>query len=231
MEMKRILVVDDEASITDALAVLFAKAGYRVTVAHSGEEALARLGERPDLLILDVMMPGVDGHEVCRRARARADYIPILMLTAKDASWDKVIGLELGADAYLTKPFEPGELLAQAKALLRLADSRGDGGSERPLACGPLQLWEKDRRVELSGQPLELTPREFDLLRYFMRHAGRVLGRETLLRQVWGYDYNDDSRAVDVHVQRLRAKVELDPANPVLLRTVRGFGYCLTVEG
>jgi DNA-binding response OmpR family regulator len=143
METQLILIVDDEAAITDALAVLFEKADYRVTVAHSGEEALTRLGERPDLLILDVMMPGVDGHEVCRRARARADYIPILMLTAKDASWDKVIGLELGADAYLTKPFEPGELLAQAKALLRLAEARGDGGAERPLTCGPLQLWEK----------------------------------------------------------------------------------------
>jgi DNA-binding response OmpR family regulator len=230
MERQLILIADDEPAITDALTVLFEKAGYRVIVTHSGAEALARLAERPHLLILDVMMPGMDGHEVCRRARARADYIPILMLTAKDASWEKVVGLELGADAYLTKPFEPGELLAQAKALLRLAEARGDGGGERPLTCGPLQLWEKDRRVELSGQPLELTPREFDLLRYFMRHAGRVLGRETLLRQVWGYDYNDDSRAVDVHVQRLRGKLELDPANPLLLRTVRGFGYCLTAE-
>jgi len=177
METQLILIVDDEAAITDALAVLFEKAGYRALIAHSGAEALARLAERPHLLVLDVMMPDLDGYEVCRRARARADYIPILMLTAKDASWERVAGLELGADAYLTKPFEPGELLAQAKALLRLAGARGETPVERSLIGGPLQLWEKERRAELSGQPLELTPREFDLL-----------------------------------------------------RTVRGFGYCLTAE-
>ena len=142
------------------------------------------------------------------------------------------MGLELGADAYMTKPFEPVTLLAQVKAIFRLIEQQSaadQAGEQRPLICGPLHLWEKGRRAELSGQPLDLTPKEFDLLRCLMQQPGRVVGRETLLRQVWGYEYAEDSRTVDVHVQRLRGKIEADPANPALLRTVRGFGYCLTI--
>jgi DNA-binding response OmpR family regulator len=150
------------------------------------------------------------------------------MLTARDTSLDKVTGLELGADAYLTKPFEPGELLAQVRALFRLLAKGGqEQDEERPLLCGPLTLWMEQHRVELDGQEIDLTPTEFALLVLFMRRPGTVFGRETLLREVWGYDFLGDSRTVDVHIQRLRAKIEADNSQPRLLHTVRGFGYRL----
>ena len=233
MTAKRILIVDDEPSITTAVSAILKQAGYEIETAVTGQEALLTLAQTPapDLLILDLMLPDIDGYEICRRVRKRPFYLPILMLTARDSDWEKGVGLELGADAYMTKPFEPATLLAQVKAIFRLIEQQASDqvGEERPLLCGPLQLWEKSRRAELSGQPLDLTPKEFDLLRCLMRQPGRVVGRETLLRQVWGYEYAEDSRTVDVHVQRLRGKIEADPANPNLLRTVRGFGYCLTL--
>lgn len=223
---RRILLVDDEQSITSALSVIFQQGGYDVTVARSGIEALTQLANEPDLIVLDIMMPDMDGYEVCRRVRQSPAYTPILMLTAKDSSLDKVMGLELGADAYVTKPFQPGELLAQVRALLRLASHKANQSEpDRPLRCGPLQLWEGQHRVELSGEAVELTPKEFALLRQFMRYPGHVFGRETLLREVWGYEYLGDSRTVDVHIQRLRAKIEADSSRPALLHTVRGFGY------
>lgn len=226
-EAKTILVVDDEEAITSALTVLFEQAGYRVLVAHSGAEGLALLAERPDLIVLDIMMPGVDGYEVARRVRGRAEYVPIVMLTAKDQSWEKVTGLERGADVYLTKPFAPGELLAQVRALLRLVESREEPDDEQPLICGPLRLWPAQRQVTVRGEEVELTLKEYELLAYFMQRPGRAVGRETLLRQVWGYDEPVDSRTIDTHVRRLRAKIESDPAAPALLETVRGFGYRL----
>lgn len=225
---KRILLVDDEASITSALSLLFARSGYEVMVAADGRSALKRLNDNPDLVVLDIMMPEMDGFEVARRIRERPSYIPILMLTARDTSLDKVTGLELGADAYLTKPFEPGELLAQVRALFRLLAKGGQRVDEvRPLLCGPLTLWEEQHRVELDGQEIDLTPTEFALLALFMRRPGTVFGRETLLREVWGYDFLGDSRTVDVHIQRLRAKIETDSSQPRFLHTVRGFGYRL----
>ncbi|MCB9421433.1 MAG: response regulator transcription factor [Ardenticatenaceae bacterium] len=225
---KRILLVDDEASITSALSLLFARSGYEVMVADNGRAALQRLNDNPDLVVLDIMMPGMDGFEVARRIRERPSYIPILMLTARDTSLDKVTGLELGADAYLTKPFEPSELLAQVRALFRLlAKGVQVVDKERPLLCGPLTLWTAQHRVELNGQEIELTPKEFALLELFMRRPGTVFGRETLLREVWGYEYLGDSRTVDVHIQRLRAKIETDSSQPQFLHTVRGFGYRL----
>lgn len=229
---KQILLVDDEKSITSALSVLFARSGYTVTVAHSGREALAALAAtQPDLMVLDLGLPDVDGFEVCRQVRERPFYIPILMLTARDTSLDKVTGLELGADAYLTKPFEPGELLAQVRALFRLIRQRDTtADEERPLTIGPLMLWESQHRVTANQTPVELTPKEFELLRLFMRRPGTVFGRETLLREVWGYDYLGDSRTVDVHIQRLRSKIEPDSSKPTLLLTVRGFGYRLVSE-
>jgi two-component system, OmpR family, alkaline phosphatase synthesis response regulator PhoP len=227
-EARTILVVDDEAAITSALTVLFEQAGYQVLVARSGAEALALLDNRPDLIVLDIMMPGVDGYEVARRVRGRSEYMPIVMLTAKDQSWEKVVGLERGADAYLTKPFAPGELLAQVRALLRLVESREGPGDEQPLTCGPLQLWPAQRRVTVQGKEVELTPKEYELLAYLMQRPGQAVGRETLLRQVWGYDEVVDSRAVDTHISRLRAKIEADPSAPTLLQTVRGFGYRLS---
>ncbi len=225
---KRVLLVDDESSITSALTVLFERGGYEVMVAHTGNQALAKLAERPDLIVLDIMLPDVDGYEVCRRVRLRDTYIPILMLTAKDTSLDKVTGLELGADAYLTKPFAPGELMAQVRALFRLIERKQTKpDEERPLICGSLQLWPNQHRCQRDGREVELTPKEFALLHLFMRRPGYVFGRETLLREVWGYEYLGDSRTVDVHIQRLRAKIEEDTSHPQLLHTVRGFGYRL----
>lgn len=193
MGSEHILIVDDEKVITSALAVLFQSAGYETAVVHSGAEALKQVSsKRPDLIVLDVMMPNVDGHEVCRQIRQRTDYIPILMLTAKDELWEKVLGLELGADAYMTKPFEPGELLAQAKALLRLADSmKYPVEEERPLTCGPLTLFAGQGRVVVHGEDVMLSPQEFKLLYFLMRHPNQVFGRETLLNDVWGYSYGE----------------------------------------
>ncbi len=231
MQQKQtILVVDDETAITGALQVLFEQAGYAVRLAQSGAEALALLDDSIDLIVLDVMMPGIDGYEVARRVRGRAAYVPIVMLTARDQPWHRVAGLERGADAYLTKPFDTGELLAQVRALLRLLHSQEADEGEQPLICGPLRLWRAQRRATLHGAKLDLTPKEFELLTYFMQHAGHAIGRETLLRRVWGYDQPVDSRTVDTHVRRLRAKIEAQPAAPVLLQTVRAFGYRLEAD-
>lgn len=229
---RNILIVDDEKAITSALCTLLTQTGYEVAIAPSGSEALTQLSSTPyDLIILDIMLPDIDGYEVCRRVRQSSDYVPILMLTARDEPLDKLLGFETGADLYLTKPFEPRELLAHIKAIFRLLDRRSESlqlGTEMPLLCGPLILWDAQHRVELAGKVVDLTPKEYELLRLFMRHPGRAFGREMLLREVWGYDFSGDSRTVDVHVQRLRAKIESDPSQPRLLRTLRGFGYQLT---
>lgn len=228
---RHILLVDDEPAITSALTLLFQRGGFDVTVAANGKTALAQLDQQPDLIVLDVMLPDIDGFEICRRVRQRPTYIPILMLTARDTSLDKVTGLELGADAYLTKPFAPGELLAQVRALFRLIDQKETtDNASRPLVCGPLQLWPDQHRILRDDEELELTPKEYALLHLFMRRPGYVFGRETLLREVWGYDYLGDSRTVDVHIQRLRSKIETDSSSPTLLHTVRGFGYRLVAS-
>jgi DNA-binding response OmpR family regulator len=231
---ERILVVDDEPKITSALSVLLRSTGYEVDILHCGEEAIQQLATlQPDLILLDVTMPGMDGFEVCRQIRQREKYTPILMLTARDDSCEKVAGLEGGADVYMTKPFDYGELLAQIKALLRLtgqtaSQSEHDPStSKRSLTVGPLTLLPEQRQILCHNQELSLTPKEFELLQFLMQHPGQAFGRQTLLRQVWGYDYPDDSRTVDTHIQRLRTKIETDPAQPELLQTVRGFGYCL----
>jgi DNA-binding response OmpR family regulator len=231
--MGRILVVDDEEAIVEGIARLLRQEGYEPVAARSGAEALAQLDlARPDLIVLDLMLPdpsgarsSVDGYEICRRVRAGPDYVPILMLTARGELVDKLVGLELGADAYLAKPFQPRELIAQIRAILRLVASREAerrGQPAPPIELGPIRFWESQHRVEVEGRPVELTAKEFALLHHLLRHPGQVFGRETLLREVWGYDFLGDSRTVDVHVQRLRAKLECD-----LIRTVRGFGYSL----
>lgn len=230
MNLRRILIVDDEEAIAGALHTLLTQSGYQVSVAHSGADALAQFSGNTDLVILDVMLPDMDGYEVCRQMRQSPGYIPIVMLTARDEPLDKLLGLELGADLYLTKPFEPRELLAHIKAIFRLLERRSEGlrsNEEMPLICGPLTMWDVQHRVELAGRAVDLTPKEYELLRLLMRHPGHAFGRETLLRQVWGYEFAGDSRAVDVHIQRLRAKIETDPSQPRLLHTVRGFGYRL----
>lgn len=233
MPSRHILIVDDEEAITTALRTLLTHAGYEIAIAPSGSEALTQLAATLyDLIILDIMLPDIDGYEVCRRVRQSPDYVPILMLTARDEPLDKLLGLETGADLYLTKPFEPRELLAHLKAIFRLLDHQPQGtrsSRNLPLVCGALTLGDEQHRVELSGSPIDLSPKEYELLRLFMQHPGRVFGRETLLRQIWGYDFSGDSRTVDVHLQRLRAKIETEPARPQLIQTVRGFGYRLVM--
>ncbi len=226
-QAKHILVVDDDEAITRGLTSLFTQAGYTVQTVPSGLQALESLSPQPDLVVLDLILPGMDGYAVCRRLRQHPTYLPILMLTARDQSSDKILGLELGADAYLTKPFEADELLAQVRALFRTLASHSSSRVEPSLTCGPIQLIEAEHRVTVNGQGVELTPKEFDLLKFLMRQPGRIFGRETLLREVWGYEFEGATRTVDVTVQRLRDKIEADPAHPRWLCTVRGFGYRL----
>src|SRR5205807_6228682 len=219
--MAQILVVEDEESLLQTLRYNLSRAGHEVRLSTNGVQALEMIrGNPPELVVLDLMLPGLDGLELCRAVRAdtlnsAVAHVPILMLTARDEEIDKVVGLEVGADDYLTKPFSMHELLARVKALLRRAEM---GGSAKDL---PLRLESGDlvvdlgaRRVTRAGQPLQLKRREFDLLAYFVRHAGQVLSRDRLLRHVWGYEDAGDTRTVDVHVRWLRSKIELDPTAP-----------------
>lgn len=241
----KILVVDDEAVLLETIAYNLEQAGYEVITAADGASALeAAHRERPDLIILDLMLPVIDGLEVCRRLRREDDTagILILMLTAKSDEIDKVVGLEVGADDYVTKPFSRHELLARVKALLRrlakVSATLEENSSQdmekyarrpRTLEAGPIVMNLDGRRVYRSGQEMELQPKQFELLRCLMQNRGTVLTRDQLLQNVWGYDYAGDTRTVDVHVRWLREKLEEDPANPRLIQTVRGVGYCFRV--
>jgi two-component system alkaline phosphatase synthesis response regulator PhoP len=237
----KILVVDDETVLLETIVYNLEQAGYQVFTAADGASALeAAHRERPDLIILDLMLPVIDGLEVCRRLRREADTagILILMLTAKSDEIDKVVGLEVGADDYVTKPFSKHELMARVKALLRRltkfspteenAPHESNGAVRRPrtLEAGPIVMNLDGRNVYRSGQEVELQPRLFELLRYLIQNRGTVLTRDQLLQNVWGYDYAGDTRTVDVHVRWLRERLEDDPANPRLIQTVRGVGYC-----
>jgi DNA-binding response OmpR family regulator len=219
---KTVLVVDDEPTLVATLKYNLEREGYRVVSAGDGERAitLAR-SERPDLMILDLMLPAVDGLEVCRILR-REMTLPILMLTARVGEVDKVVGLEIGADDYVTKPFSTRELLARIRALLRRTTTPAD---EEMLVAGDLRIDMKRREVSRNERPVELKPKEMELLIYFMRNKGRAFTREQLLREVWGYDFYGDSRTVDVHVSWLRQKIEEVPGKPVRILTVRGVGY------
>ena len=200
------------------------QAGYQTILAHTGNEALEKLALNPDVVILDIMLPDIDGYEICQHIRKQVQYTPILMLTAKDTLQEKVLGLDLGADAYLTKPYNPQELLAQVRALLRLAKQQ----ERAKLVCGSIELWLDDGIVQCYGKEVALTTTEFELLSLLMQRQGQVCGRETLLQTVWGYEGRDTgTRTVDTHIQRLRSKIEKDPKNPELLITIRGFGYRL----
>lgn len=239
---RKILVVDDEAVLVETIAYNLEQAGYAVVTAADGTSALeAAQREKPDLIILDLMLPEMDGLEVCRQLRREGNTAttPIMMLTAKGEEIDKVVGLEVGADDYVTKPFGRRELLARVRALLRRIDYAipneervvKDTVAEVPrpnreLAAGPLRIDLAGRRVYCRGQVLELQPKQFELLTYLVRNRGTVLTRDQLLHNVWGYDYAGDTRTVDVHVRWLREKLEEDPANPRLIQTVRGVGYC-----
>jgi len=219
----QILVVDDEPTILHTVQAFLEREGFGVHTAPDGPAALkAARAFRPDLIVLDIMLPGMDGLEVLRRLRQKSE-VYVLLLTAKADEMDKVVGLTVGADDYLTKPFSPRELVARVKAVLRRG--RDPSVGEPVIAFEGLRIEPEARRVYTDATPLELTPIEFDLLHALARHPGRVLSREQLIEQVWGYDYYGDERVVDVHIGRLRKKIEVNPANPVLIVTVRGTGY------
>jgi two-component system response regulator RegX3 len=229
--MDRILLVEDQEAIAAFVQTALEQEGYTVQIASDGAAALAQVeAEPPDLILLDLMLPTLSGLEVCRAVRARRDYIPIIMLTAKSEEVDKIVGLELGADDYITKPFSARELVARVRAVLRLARQAGGRPPRNTLRAGPLEIDLEGRTVSVRGQPVHLAPKEFDLLATLARRRGRVFGREMLLERVWGYDYMGESRTVDVHIQRLRGKIEPDPAHPRYLLTVRGVGYKFAVE-
>lgn len=226
--MAKILVVDDEEPIQELLRFNLEKEGYIVRVAKDGQEALQDVeNDQPDLLVLDLMLPGMDGLEVCRKLRSNPKFqqIPIIMLTAKGEEFDKVLGLELGADDYMTKPFSPRELLARIKARLRRPNSQEEDADARVIIRGELRVDVTGFRVHVRGEETELTPKEFELLRVLVAHPGKVYSRDELLERIWGYEYDGDTRTVDVHVRHLRQKVERDPSNPEYIETLRGIGY------
>ncbi|BBW95299.1 winged helix-turn-helix domain-containing protein [Geobacillus icigianus] len=226
---KKILVVDDEQPIVTLLTYNLEKAGFQVAAAYDGEEALDKVErEQPALMILDLMLPKLDGVEVCKRLRQRQIMTPILMLTARDDEFDKVLGLELGADDYMTKPFSPREVVARVKAILRRTElSQPAAELGERLVIGQLEIFPDRYEATVGGRPLELTPKEFELLLYLARHKGRVLTRDQLLSAVWNYDFAGDTRIVDVHISHLRDKIEDDTKKPVYIKTVRGLGYKL----
>ncbi|MCU0493569.1 MAG: response regulator transcription factor [Chloroflexaceae bacterium] len=229
MNSERILIVDDEPTIVEVVQLYLSREGFDVVTAADGQAALAAVAQRrPDLLILDLMLPHVDGLEVCRRVRAEG-ALPIIMLTARDEEIDRILGLELGADDYITKPFSPRELVARVKAVLRRSQatqaSATKDGSQPAVIAGPLRIEPAAHAATLAGQALALTAREFELLLFLARHPGQVFTREQLLDQVWGYTFASDASTVTVHVRRLREKIENDPTEPRFLLTVWGVGY------
>ena len=222
-----ILVVDDEASITEFVSYNLRKEGYIVAVAPTGDDALALAEADPfDLVVLDVMLPGMDGYEVCRRLRARSS-VPVLFLSARDTELDKVVGLEIGGDDYLAKPFGVRELTARVKALLRRAPAgaREPGVAGEHIELAGVVLDEAAHTAEADERLIDLTPREFELLACLMRHGGKVLSRDQLLREAWGWEYLVETKTVDTHVKRLRDKLEAAGVDPALVETVRGYGY------
>lgn len=226
----RILVVDDEESITEFVSYNLRKEGYEVEVASTGDDALRMALEHPfDLVVLDIMLPGIDGYEICRRIRATSE-VPVLFLSARDTELDKVVGLEIGGDDYLAKPFGIRELQARVKALLRR--SHGTTRAEEPglgetFEAAGISLDEGAHVATFKGDLIDLTPREFELLASLMRHAGKVLSRDQLLRQAWGWEYLVETKTVDTHVKRLRDKLEAAGVDPAVVETVRGYGYRL----
>lgn len=226
-----VLVVDDDPTVAEVVAGYLDRAGYGVERADDGPSALERFAaRRPDLVVLDLMLPGMDGFEVCRRMRAHGP-VPVIMLTARGDEDDRILGLETGADDYVTKPFSPRELVLRVDSVLRRARSTTGSAAGPPASLGGagLVLDPAARSATRDGVALALTLREFDLLAYFLRHPGQVFTREELMREVWGWDFGDLS-TVTVHVRRLRGKVEADPAKPCLIRTVWGVGYRLDLQ-
>ena len=223
--MTKILVVEDEASFSEALEVLLGKEGFSVVSADTGAEALRKFDQGGiDLVLLDLMIPEVSGTEVCRQIRAKS-RVPIIMLTAKDSEVDKVVGLEIGADDYVTKPYSSRELVARIRAVLRRNSGEAIDNEPGVMSVGSIRMDVDRHQVVVNGIPVSLPLKEFELLEFLMRNAGRVLTRMQLIDRVWGSDYVGDTKTLDVHIKRLRAKIETDPANPTLIQTVRGLGY------
>ena len=228
--MTHILIVEDEVSFSEALAFLLEKEGFQVSVAENGREAIEKFDEKgADLILLDLMIPEVSGTEVCRIIRTKSQ-VPIIMLTAKDAEIDKVVGLELGADDYVTKPYSSRELLARIKAVLRRNGGTSDSITEAGIiSVGPIRMDIDKHQVSINSAQISLPLKEFELLEFLMRNSGRVLTRNQLIDRVWGSDYFGDTKTLDVHIKRLRAKIEEDPANPTIIHTIRGLGYKLEI--
>lgn len=230
---KKILVVDDEQSIVTLLQYNLEQAGYTVITAMDGEEGIKLAAEEgPDLMILDLMLPKLDGIEVCKQLRQQKVTVPILMLTAKDDEFDKVLGLELGADDYMTKPFSPREVVARVKAILRRTQIQSEPVQAQPedagqVKIGDLKIMPEFYEAYFMEDLLELTPKEFELLLYLAKHKGRVLTRDQLLSAVWNYDFAGDTRIVDVHISHLREKIEKNTKKPSYIKTIRGLGYKL----
>ena len=222
--MTKILVVEDEASFSEALSYVLTKEGFEVVVADTGDGAITAFDKGgADLVLLDLMLPGLSGTEVCKQLRSRS-AVPIIMLTAKDTEVDKVVGLELGADDYVTKPYSKAELVARIRAVLR---RQGDNteSDQGVITAGPVRIDVERHQVNINDDLISLPLKEFELLEFLVRNSGRVLTRAQLIDRVWGSDYFGDTKTLDVHVKRLRAKIEADPANPVYIQTIRGLGY------
>ena len=224
--MKKLLVVDDEPSILTLLKFNLEQSGFEVLTAENGNDALEiATTEDLTLIVLDLMLPGMDGMDVCKTLRQEKINTPILMLTAKDDEFDKILGLELGADDYMTKPFSPREVVARVKAILRLTTLITAEAKDEIIKIGDLEIHPDKYMVMFKGEQLVLTPKEFELLLYLANHRGKVLSRDQLLNGVWDFHYDGDTRIVDVHISHLREKIESDTKQPVYIRTIRGFGY------
>lgn len=222
--MTRVLIVEDEESFADPLAFMLRKEGFTAVVAAEGQQALDEFDRNgADIVLLDLMLPGMSGTEVCKQLRQRST-VPVIMVTARDAEVDKVVGLELGADDYVTKPYSARELIARVRAVLRRGGEVEESQSQA-LEAGPVRMDVERHVVTASGEDLNLPLKEFDLLEYLLRNVGRVLTRAQLIDRVWGADYVGDTKTLDVHIKRLRSKIEPDPTDPRHLVTVRGLGY------
>lgn len=227
---KKILVVDDEPSIVTLLKFNLEQAGFEVLTASDGNEGYdTARREKLDVIILDLMLPGMDGMDVCKQLRLGKINTPILMLTAKSDELDKILGLELGADDYITKPFSPREVVARVKAILRRAETKIEEETADAIKVGDLRILPEQFEAYFKEKKLELTPKEFELLLYLANHAGKVLSRGQLLDAVWNFDFAGDTRIVDVHISHLREKMEEDTKQPQYIKTVRGFGYKMEV--
>jgi two-component system response regulator RegX3 len=228
--MTKVLVIEDEESFRDALEFMLTKEGFTVALAATGIAGVSSFeADQPDIILLDLMLPGMSGTDVCKTIRAKSS-VPIIMLTAKDAEVDKVVGLEVGADDYVTKPFSTPELIARIRAVLRRGSKEPSEINSDVLELGPVKLDSARHIVEVNGQEISMPLKEFEVLEFLMENSGRVLTRGQLMDRIWGSNYVGDGKTLDVHIKRLRTKIESDPANPKLLHTVRGLGYKFEVN-